>query len=393
MVERGLADHPGGVFAAGDAVSGPATVVEAVAQGNLVAVAVDHWLKTGEYAKPQYETPRPDIAQLYNLDDYANARRPHVPELALDERDGTFSEVELGFDERTVREEAKRCLRCDLEWLDYMKLPRPAGDAETVHRLKGGSDTMAIVNITINGQKLQARPDRRCCRRPEPPASTSRPCAITRRSPRGGCRMCLVEIEKQRGLQPACTFPVSEGMVVNTATPRVTAARKFVLELLFSERVHYCMYCAMSGNDESTQCELQRLAYQHGLTHWHYEPNTAKTWPVDASRKYFFMDHSRCILCRRCIRACDEVAANHTLGVRERGAQTMVIADVDVPLGESSCVSCGTCLQVCPTGALIDRRSAYMGGQGDYTHTQTTCMACSVGCGIEAVTAATSSCG
>jgi len=117
-----------GVFAAGDAVSGPATVVEAVAQGNLVAVAVDHWLKTGETAKPRYETPRPDVVQIYNLDDYANARRPHVPELAVSERRGTFSEVELGFDERTVREEAKRCLRCDLEWLDTMKLPRPQAD-------------------------------------------------------------------------------------------------------------------------------------------------------------------------------------------------------------------------------------------------------------------------
>ena len=125
VVNEALATTRPGVFAAGDAVSGPATVVEAVAQGNLVAVAVDHWLKTGEYAKPQYETPRPDIVQLYNLDEYANARRPHVPELAVDERDGAFGEVELGFDERTVREEAKRCLRCDLEWLDYMKLPRP----------------------------------------------------------------------------------------------------------------------------------------------------------------------------------------------------------------------------------------------------------------------------
>ncbi len=114
-----------GVFACGDAVSGPATVIEAVAQGNLVAVAVDHWLKTAEYEKPRYVTERPDIAQYYNLDDYANAQRPHVPELALAERQGTFREVELGFDEYTVREEAKRCLRCDLEWLDYMKLPRP----------------------------------------------------------------------------------------------------------------------------------------------------------------------------------------------------------------------------------------------------------------------------
>jgi NADPH-dependent glutamate synthase beta subunit-like oxidoreductase len=132
VVNEALATTRPGVFAAGDAVSGPATVVEAVAQGNQVAVAVDHWLKTGEYAKPRYETSRPDIVQLYNLDEYANARRPHVPELALDERYGTFGEVELGFDERTVREEAKRCLRCDLEWLDYMKLPRPVGDAEPV---------------------------------------------------------------------------------------------------------------------------------------------------------------------------------------------------------------------------------------------------------------------
>ena len=117
-----------GVFAAGDAVSGPATVVEAVAHGNLVAVAVDHWLTTGEHAKPRYETPRPDIVQLYNLDNYADAIRPHVPELELDQREGSFVEVELGFDVRTAREEANRCLRCDLEWLDYMKLQRPQAD-------------------------------------------------------------------------------------------------------------------------------------------------------------------------------------------------------------------------------------------------------------------------
>jgi NADH-quinone oxidoreductase subunit F len=116
----------GGVFACGDAVSGPATVIEAVAQGNLVSVAVDHWLRTGEYKRPKYETQRVDVAQLYNLDEYANATRPRVPELPLVNRAGTFKEVELGFDERTVREEAKRCLRCDLEWLDYMKLPQPA---------------------------------------------------------------------------------------------------------------------------------------------------------------------------------------------------------------------------------------------------------------------------
>jgi len=114
-----------GVFAAGDAVSGPATVVQAVAHGNLVAVAVDHWLQTGELIKQHYQTPRPDIEQPYNLDDYATVHRPEIPVLRLAERAGNFKEVETGFDEPTAQEEAKRCLRCDLEWLDLMNIPRP----------------------------------------------------------------------------------------------------------------------------------------------------------------------------------------------------------------------------------------------------------------------------
>jgi formate dehydrogenase major subunit len=107
---------------------------------------------------------------------------------------------------------------------------------------------------------------------------------------------------------------------------------------------------------------------------------------VDATRKYFIMDHSRCILCRRCIRACDSIAANHTLGVGMRGTRSMICADDGVPFGESSCISCGTCLQVCPTGALFDRRSAYCGHDPEVTRTPAVCLGCAVGCGIEAVT-------
>jgi formate dehydrogenase major subunit len=247
---------------------------------------------------------------------------------------------------------------------------------------------MACLNITINGAKVEAQAGQTVLEAAQAngidiPVLCHHPAL----APQGSCRMCLVEVEKQRNLQPACTFPVTDGMVVNTESEKVVSARRFVLELLFSERNHYCMYCAMSGSEEDTDCELQRLAYRYGLSHWKFEPNTKKRWPVDASRKYFFMDHSRCILCRRCVRACDEIVANHTLGVRERGARTMIIADADVPFGESTCVSCGTCLQVCPTGALIDRRSAYMGHHTAVEKTATTCMACPVGCGIQAVTA------
>jgi len=197
--------------------------------------------------------------------------------------------------------------------------------------------------------------------------------------PIGACRVCLVEVEKQRVLQPACTFPVSDGMVIHTRSPKAEDSRRFVLQLLFSERNHFCMFCQMSGS-----CELQSLGYQYGLDHWEFDRPFPK-YDVDASRKYFVMDHNRCILCRRCIRICDELVGNNTLGLKNRGAQTMVVADLDVPFGESSCVSCGSCLQVCPTGALMDRASAYMGAKSEVTRTKSTCMACSVGCGVELI--------
>jgi len=192
--------------------------------------------------------------------------------------------------------------------------------------------------------------------------------------------MCLVEVEKQRVLQPACTFPITEGMVVHTESPKVVEARRFVLQLLFSERNHFCMYCQMSGD-----CELQDLAYRYNLDHWVYNrpyPN----FPVDSSREYFVMDHNRCILCRRCIRACADLVGNYTLGLKNRGAATMITADNDVPFGDSTCISCGTCLSVCPTGALMDRKSAYLGREEEVEHIKSTCTACSVGCGLDLIT-------
>jgi NADH-quinone oxidoreductase subunit F len=121
-VNEALCTSRPGVFAAGDAITGPATIVEAVAQGNSVARAVDHYLRTGEVEKivtiPGYEV----VNQPFNLDDYAQARPPEMPELSIDERRGSFGEVELGLDERAAQEECKRCLRCDLEWLQELDL-------------------------------------------------------------------------------------------------------------------------------------------------------------------------------------------------------------------------------------------------------------------------------
>lgn len=196
--------------------------------------------------------------------------------------------------------------------------------------------------------------------------------------PYGGCRLCLVEIEGARTLQPACTLPVSDKMVINTQTEKVKNARKFVLSMIFSERNHFCPYCQVSGTD----CELQNAAYGEGMTHWPIQPNW-QPYPVDASHPYFVLEHNRCILCRRCVRACAELVGNFTLGMEERGANTILVADLGVPLGSSSCISCGVCVQICPTGALIDRWSAYRGQEKDVEKTKTICIGCSIGCGIE----------
>jgi formate dehydrogenase major subunit len=199
-------------------------------------------------------------------------------------------------------------------------------------------------------------------------------------SPIGACRMCLVEIKGQRNLQTACTFPVTGGMEIQTDSKTVIDARKLVLDMIFSERNHFCPYCEMSGS-----CELQDLGYRYRVDHWVF-PTYTKAFPLDATHKYYLMEHNRCVLCGRCIRACDELVANHTLGLRLRGSESMVHADGNIPLGESSCISCGTCTQVCPTGALSYKRSAFMGKDSLTQKVKSTCNQCSIGCGTEVVT-------
>ena len=238
-----------------------------------------------------------------------------------------------------------------------------------------------MISITIDGKKIEV-PENTTVLQAAEMAGIEIPtlCSHPLLTPYGGCRLCLVEIEGARTLQTSCTLPVSNGMVVRTNTPRVHEARKFVLTLLFSERNHFCMYCQVSDSD----CELQQAAYGEDMTHWPLQPNW-QPYPVDGSHEHIVLDHNRCILCRRCVRACGELVGNFTLEMSERGSLSMLAADLDVPLGESSCISCGTCVQVCPTGAIIDRTSAYLGREMDVERTKSTCIGCSVGCGIELV--------
>ncbi len=239
-----------------------------------------------------------------------------------------------------------------------------------------------MVNITINGTSYEV-PEGYTVLKAATEKGIHIPtlCDHPELTPYGGCRLCLVEVDGFRTPQPSCTLPVSNNMVIRTDTPAIHESRKFVLSLIFSERNHFCPYCQVSGGD----CELQNSAYDEGMTYWPIQPNW-KNYPVDASHPYIILEHNRCILCRRCVRACGELVGNFTLGVEERGANSILMADLGVPLGESTCVSCGTCVQVCPTGALIDRWSAYRGREEESKSQKTICTACSVGCGIEVFT-------
>lgn len=235
-----------------------------------------------------------------------------------------------------------------------------------------------MVQLTINGKQVEV-PDGTTVLRAAQSAGIHIPtlCDHKELTPFGGCRLCLVEVEKWRVPMAACTLPVTNGMVVNTETEAIRKSREFILSMLFSERNHFCPFCQVSGGD----CELQNAAYREEMTHWPIQPGWSN-YIVDTSHPYFVLDNNRCILCRRCVRACGELAGNFTLSIAERGAASIVVADTDVPLGESTCIKCGTCVQVCPTGALIDRTSAYQGHDDKLQEVKSVCTGCSVGCAV-----------
>ena len=235
-----------------------------------------------------------------------------------------------------------------------------------------------MVQITINGKQIEV-PEVTTVLRAAETAGINIPrlCDHKELTPYGGCRLCIVEVQGVRVPMASCTLPVSNGMVVNTETEALQKSRKFILSMLFSERNHFCPFCQVSGGD----CELQNAAYAEEMTHWPIQPGW-NNFVVDTSHPYFVLDNNRCILCRRCVRACAEMAGNFTLSVAERGAKSMVVADTDIPLGESTCIKCGSCVQVCPTGAIIDKTSVYQMHDKDLTEVKSICTGCSVGCSI-----------
>jgi len=169
----------------------------------------------------------------------------------------------------------------------------------------------------------------------------------------GACRLCLVEVVNWNKLVPACATYVEEGMEVVTNSERIQKYRRMILELLFAEGNHICAMCVSNGN-----CELQDMAQRLGMDHVRY-PNLDPIRRVDMTHDRFVLDANRCILCLRCVRVCDEIEGAHTWDVFGRGASSTIVSDFNTKWGDSpTCSSCGKCVNVCPTGALVEKGKA-----------------------------------
>jgi len=204
-------------------------------------------------------------------------------------------------------------------------------------------------------------------------------CATDSLEPFGSCRLCLVEIDGRKGYPASCTTPAEAGMKVRTQSPKLQELRKGVMELYISDHPLDCLTCAANGD-----CELQDMAGVTGLRNVRYGQDGANHLDCakDESNPYFTYDPSKCIVCNRCVRACEETQGTFALTISGRGFESRVSAGQDQPFMESECVSCGACVQACPTATLQEKSVIWL-GQPEHSAI-TTCAYCGVGCGFKA---------
>src|ERR1700734_3359041 len=195
----------------------------------------------------------------------------------------------------------------------------------------------------------------------------------------GSCRLCLVEIEGRRGTPASCTTLAEPGMKVRTQSPKIAKLRRGVMELYISDHPLDCLTCAANGD-----CELQDMAGVVGLreVRYGYEGENHLKAPKDESNPYFTFEASKCIVCSRCVRACDEVQGTFALTIQGRGFESKVSASQNQPFLDSECVSCGACVESCPTAALTEKSIIGL-GQPERA-VKTTCAYCGVGCSFKA---------
>ena len=204
-------------------------------------------------------------------------------------------------------------------------------------------------------------------------------CATDSLEPFGSCRICLVQIQGRRGFPASCTTPVEDGMIVKTQASAVAKLRRNIMELYISDHPLDCLTCAANGD-----CQLQDTAGEVGLreVRYGYEGANHLTVEKDQSNSYFTFDASKCIVCSRCVRACEEIQGTFALTIDGRGFDSKVAVSQGEDFMGSECVSCGACVQACPTATLMEN-SVIDNGTPEHK-VITTCAYCGVGCAFEA---------
>ena len=204
-------------------------------------------------------------------------------------------------------------------------------------------------------------------------------CATDSLEPFGSCRLCVVQIEGGRGYPASCTTPVGAGMKVKTQSEKLAQIRRGVMELYISDHPLDCLTCSANGN-----CELQDMAGTVGLreVRYGYDGSNHLKSEKDSSNPYFTFDPSKCIVCSRCVRACEETQGTFALTIDGRGFDSVISPGQHQAFMDSECVSCGACVQACPTATLMEKSVVQM-GQADHSII-TTCAYCGVGCSFKA---------
>jgi formate dehydrogenase (NADP+) alpha subunit len=237
---------------------------------------------------------------------------------------------------------------------------------------------MSEIKVTINGKELKGTEGQTVLELAlENDIQIPNLCHDPKVKPTGACRLCLVDIEGQRGLVSSCTLKIEPSMVVRTNTEQIEAIRKTIIELLYYEHLSSCAVCDKTGN-----CKLQHYAYQYQIPdqvlniyeHEKAEPN------YTAQNKAIAYNPHQCIRCGRCIRVCQEVQMDSALTFKQRASQIEIATAFDMPLNDSTCELCGQCITTCPTGAMYEKASKGCGQFKDVIRTRTTCPYCGVGC-------------